>query len=505
MKTNKILFGVLAIGFASLSISCDDFFDRKPTDSVLATESVTTVAEAQVALNGVYRRMTQSAYYGRQFLFYADMKGGDFYVPSSGRSDDALFSFNHEHDRNSYSGYWNGIYSIIMLSNSLLANIERGNVTTLTAADQTNLENIKGQALCVRALAHFDLVRLYGTPYLKSQGSEDGVPVVKRVLDAKDQLQRNSVAEVYAAVIQDFTEAIPLLKTARLNGGFNQYAAKALLARVNLYKGDWDQAYTLAKDVIDNGGYSLYTPANWAASWKSQFGSESIFELYVVNTEADLGNSSPRSFLTPMYVNTSYLAGAVCSDLYLNRLNEDATDVRQALLDIDEYGNPIRNPERSIPGRKGWLRKYDGDGKATGTAVNIKVVRLSEVYMIAAEAAVKKSSPDKANAVSWLNEVRKRAPLLAPALAAESTDALMDKIMNERAKELIAEGHRYFDLMRQGLKVAFDPPKFSEPTIPANGRPAEPFDWNFYKCILPIGVDEINTNPDIRQNPGYSK
>ncbi len=501
----KLLSIIFCISVFFLS-SCDEFLELTPTNSIVASKALTTVNEATVAMNGIYNRITYSNYYGQRMTKYADMRGGDLYVPSNGRSDDSFFLFNHEESRNNYGTMWDVIYKVIMLCNNVIENIENGNVTTTTSAQEAALNDVKGQALAIRALAHFDLLRLYSLPYLKSGApSSLGVPIATRVIAAQEKLIRNTVEDVYTQIISDLTTAIPILKNAKSNGRINQYGAKAVLARVYLYKGDYDNAYTQATEIINSNVYTLYTSANWVNSWKSAFGSESIFELSISTSDAtNLGNSSLTSFYAPMYYNSAFLAGAVASDQYLNLLAEDPEDVRWGVMDLDEYGNPIRNPTRSIPGRKGWIKKYMGDKSDAISATNVKIVRLSEVYLIAAEASLKKTTSNKTAAVSYLNAIRSRAVSLPPASSSASDEALETLILNERSKELIAEGHRFFDLMRLGKTIIFDDPasKFNEPILVTNGRGLT-VTWNFEKIILPISDYERNANPTIQQNPGY--
>ncbi len=501
----------LILAFFVALTSCSGFLDLEPSDSVEKSKAITSVNGANVALNGILRDMTALNYYGRRMVFYADMKGGDFLVPSGGRGDDALWSFNHESNNNAYTGYWNIMYDVILQANNIIENIDAGKVKTMSTAEENTVKDIKGQVLFIRALAHFDLVRVYGYPYLKPGApSTWGAAVVTRTLAYDETLKRNTVEETYKQVTDDLTAAIPLLKTAKNNGYINAWAAKSLLARVYLYKGDWDDAYAMAKDVITNGGYTLYSNANWVSSWKSQFGTESILELVITPSQNDQGTSSPASFLCPKYYRSNNMAAAVASTTFLTALSEDMTDVRWGVMAIDEYGyvTPATSttPEKPalIPNRKGWIKKYEGDGKSTTTATDIKVIRLSEIYLIGAEAALKlqKTTPDLTNAVKWLNDIRKRSPGLAAATTAD-TD-LEDKILNERRKELVAEGHRYFDQLRLGKTITFEEPLFGDPTIPSTGR-GTTVDWNFNKCVLPIGHDEILVNPNIKdqQNPGY--
>ena len=152
--------------------------------------------------------------------------------------------------------------------------------------------------------------------------------------------------------------------------------------------------------------------------------------------------------------------------------------------------------------RKGACYKYmggldlPGDGKATNTAVNIKIIRLSELYLIAAEAAL--HNGDKEAAADYLNAIRSRAPQLAPATAATVSD---DLILDERSKELFGEGHRFFDLMRTNRSIEYNDDFQS---VPVSQR-EKVIDRTFYKIVLPISQDELNANPALesQQNKGY--
>ena len=140
-----------------------------------------------------------------------------------------------------------------------------------------------------------------------------------------------------------------------------------------------------------------------------------------------------------------------------------------------------------------------GDGKATNTAVNIKIIRLSEIYLIAAEAALHSTKQEAGAdaAAGYLNEIRRRSPGLAPATAATITD---DMILDERSKELFGEGQRFFDMMRMGRTIEFND-DFQD--IPVSHR-GKTIDRTFEKIVLPISQDEINANPALenKQSPG---
>ena len=123
MKKFKYII-VLMIG-AVLFTACDDFLDRQPTNSANSATSILDEADAKVAVNGLMRRMISTDYYGRNFIMYADAKGGDLAIRRSGRGLDALYTFSHTQQTNNYSGYWSDLYTTILQTNNIIANIEK--------------------------------------------------------------------------------------------------------------------------------------------------------------------------------------------------------------------------------------------------------------------------------------------------------------------------------------------------------------------------------------------
>lgn len=475
--------------FASLSLSsCSNFLDVKPTESADASVSITSVADAQIMMRGIMSKLSSSNYYGRNFQLYGDVKGGDFTVVSLGRGFDYLYTFNQSESTNNYSGIWTQGYHVLAQINNLLQQIQ----SLKDNGNQDNFDSFIGQALTLRGLIYFDLVRLYGEPYNENK-SALGVPIVTELLDANAQPGRNTVEEVYNQIISDLTTAESLLAKTKSNGFVNYYANKAIQSKVYLYQENFTSALAAAEDVINSNVYSLYSNANWVGSWATQFGSESILELAMLPSEGDLGTGSlGMYFRNKNHGTTSALGYFTASTAFVNLLNEDADDVRKGIMANDELGRP------------GALYKYSGstalagDGKGNSTAVNIKIIRLSEVYLNAAEAALRLSSPNKEKAANYLNQIRKRSPNLD---AATSATVTLDMITNERAKEFAGEGHRFFDLIRLNKTITFDDALGGVGTSHRGGT----IDRTHYKTILPIPLAEINANPVIanQQNPGY--
>jgi len=475
------------IALASLTMfSCKDFLDVKPTDSTDSSVTIQTLADAKVMINGLTRKVAQSSLYGRNMLLYGDTKGGDLTIVSQGRGLDALYVFNHSVNNNNYADFWTDGYNAIMQANNIIKSIDG----LQAAGTELDFNNYEGQALTFRALLHFDLVKLYGKTYTEDPNAH-GVPVVTELLETSALPLRSKVADVYTQIIADLEAAAPLLSKTKSNGYINYYLNRAILSRVYMTMGNYDKALATAEEIIDSKVYSLYSNSEWVSSWANQFGKESIFEITIAKDQGDLGSSSLGFYYLKNKVNNA-LGNFTASDYFLERLGQDETDVRWGIFTDDELE------------RQASCYKYvgsvemDGDGKDTYTAVNIKVARLSEIYLNAAESALKKSSPDKTKAATYLNEIRKRSPKLPLATAATVTEQM---ILDEKSKELYGEGFRYWDMIRTNKTITFN----DEHVGVSMTHREKSINRTFYKTILPIPRLELDANPGLeeQQNPGY--
>lgn len=507
----KINIAILLTVLLAVKLSsCTGFLDVKPSNAIQEEElEIRTRVEAKVMMDGIMRNLVHANYYGRGMMLYGDAKGSDLTIVSQARGYDYLYSFNHSPSSGNGSGYWSQIYFCILQVNTLLQGMEK---TEAAGGIYEDFSLYKGQALTLRALMYFDLVRIYGKPYTYSDApSSLGVPVVTKPIDRYQQPTRATVAEVYSQIQNDLDTAKGLLNSVngktKSNGYMNYYGNRALQARVYLYMGRYADALTVAEEIIDSGVYSLYTNENWISSWGTQFATESIVELGIFPNEADLETSSWGALLLRKgNVSSQIMGWFVASDYYLARLNEGYDGVNESTRDI--RWATMYYDETSTT-RLGSCRKYTGGNhtsgdKGTYSAVNIKVFRLSEIYLIAAEAALLQSSSNKEKAAIYLQAIRKRAPGLAPATAETVT---IEMILDERSRELFMEGHRFFDLTRNKMRIEFNDDFIDVGSVTASHR-SKVINENgafFYKCILPIPKGEIDANPAIgsQQNPGY--
>lgn len=475
ININKIFMAVLLTGSAVLS-SCSDYLTTLPANSLVSDGSISTPEDTKTALNGAYAGLITAStndvtyyYYGMDFLARAEVGGDDTQTNKVGDRTENYYRFT-DRQNNAPQDLWYVPYAVINRVNVLLTAIDNGDVPMTDV-----VKNSKGEALAIRALSHFNLLITYGAPYLKDNGASLGVPVVKEVLVATDLPDRSTVAEGYQAVLDDLTEALGLISDEKNYGHFNKWGVKALLARVNLYKGDYEAAYTYAKDVVENGPYSLIDNADYLAAWGKEENSESIFDLALASTTYS-GNRE----LWGAVVSPSEYGAVVATKAFIDLLNEDPDDVRLGLLVDDKNGT------------KRTINKYPG--REAVTINNIRVLRLSDIYLIAAEAALKKSAPDQDLADNYLYEIRHRANS-----ANTKITATLDLIAKERRKELVLEGHRLYDVLRQGAEITRQGGSHF-----LNGNDLITVNWNDYRTVMPIPQAEIDANPNIVQNPEYN-
>ena len=495
-----IIFAVLGIIAVS---SCSDFLNVKPTNQQQSSASITTAADAESFMTGIMNRLLNGNFYGRNMILYGDAKGGDLTIYSQGRGYDYLYSFNHSASSGSGSGFWTTGYDIILQINTLLENIEK------LEADPNNIEDfgdMKGQALTIRAMLYFDLVRLYGLPYtLYTPTTSLGVPNVVKVLSIEEQPDRATVDQNYKQILADIEAGAKTISKSVTYGYPSYWANRALAARVYLTMGDNANALKAAEEVINSGKFKLYSNEDWVASWGKQFQSESIFELYVLVKEANLTTSSLGAMYSRIQHYSSKVGGYFgASDYWLERMNEDPEDVRWGVMSYDENSESYDEEEFKGKGdRLACCYKYfggtamKGDGKDDPAACNVKVMRLSEMYLIAAEAAL--AEGDAKTAAEYLNAIRKRSPNLAPATAETVT---LEMILSEKSKEFFSEGLRYWDRLRHGDKIEFND-EIMGIDCPHRDKIIDTKTYN--KVVLPISIDEINASPNLadQQNPGY--
>ena len=390
-------------------------------------------------------------------------------------------------------GLWSSAYSAILGCNKVLTAIDEGKFSRDGVSDE-QINNIKAENLFLRALAYFDLVRVYAQPYgyIKANGITGveamGVPIVLKD-DLSARPSRNTVAEVYEnLIIPDLVEAERLMSDSYVRAGVKDVVAtvtkpviQALMARVYLHHEDWQLAADYATKVIKNGRFRLLSGDRFVSMWDGsvdvapQSGSEIIFEVYV--SQSDGSRSDLGDYLTAPEV----AGGAGYGDVRVsNDLIDlyDATDVRLTGLTKTNSKYPGYRWSTKFPGKNGLLA-YN----------NVPVLRISEMYLIRSEAIYRGATVSGVTAIDDLNRVATNRNAEAYA------SVTLDNLFEESRKEFLFEGHIFFDMKR--LQKSLVRTDYDLDPLTKN------IDFPSYRWALPIPENDILYNNNIDQNPGY--
>lgn len=477
MKKYYIIY--IALLTITLS-SCEKLLDKEPTDKLSIEDLFRDVSGAKTALAGAYFNLLSDAHYQRNLMVYPDILAGNikFSKTTNLRLED-IYNAVQNAQESTLNDTYIKLYSELNNVNNIIK-------YTQTAAGSTaEKENIIAEAKCIRALIHFDLVRIFARPFnFTSDASHLGIPLILQPQLFSDPSPiRATVAQTYQAIVNDLKAGIDVFDNNNngvLSGGkkqnyFTKSSAQAILAKVYLYQNNWDNAFNLADELIKSNQYTLLSNANYVSSWSTKVpSSESIFELALASTFTGTSLGSYYEI-----DNTTYRMFAATNDitsLY------SATDVRNRASMFNSV---------ALSGVNYFFTKKYAAGDALSTP--IKVLRLSELYLIRAEAAIEKNIPDFTLANADLNLLRKRSDLSATNLNLNTKSDLTDAILLERRKELAFEGNLLFDLLRKKKDIVrTDVNALTKDLTNTDNR-----------LIMPFPANTVNANRNMIQNQGY--
>ena len=484
MKRNIVLkiYTLLLSVTIGLS-SCKDFLEVYPHDGLVQETAINNMTKANAALNGVYYQLMTAQLYGTDLISWGEVRGDDMGTTRQGDRTTELYEFAHTTPLNYRTSFWSYMYNGLVRVNMLLEAIEKNEIVIETEDDEKILNDIKGQALALRALFHFDIVKTHGEPYLKNKNAY-GAVIADRVILDTEKPQRSTVEDTYNFIVNDLKAALGLVGTEKTPFTFNVWSVKAFLCKVYLYQGNWEEAYNLGKDVVTNGGYTLISNANYTASWSLESTSESVFEIH--SSEAYNADREGIGYVMLPRIGDNGGYGAIsATEDFIALMNEDPSDVRLGIMKTNDQGVD-----------QAYIVKYPGRG-GNSYVNNARVIRLSDIYLMVAEAGL---HAGKSDASTYLNEIRKRAN---PAVS--DVTATLELVEKERRKELVGEGHRYFDIIRNLQNKSVARKGLASNPVVSDEVPV--ISWNnadTHRLILPISQTEIETNPDIYQNAGYT-
>lgn len=496
-----IMMGAMVV---SLSSCGNDWLDLEPSTSV--PTKVETLGEVDATLNGIYSSMQASNAYSGRLVYYGDVTADDMQAVSSTKRTASAYLYGFTKS-NVPSSYWSTPYSIIQNCNVILANID--NIAATDEDLEAKKEDYKGQALAIRGMALFDLTKLFGYPYTHDNGASLGASIVTAVVDKSYMPQRSTVAQCYDQILEDLETSVELLGEEFNKGKINKWAALTLLSRVYLYHGDNQKALDAAEKAIkgaEKNGYQLWSNAEYANAWANDVSAASTNKGEVLFEIINLTTDSPgKESIGYLYSPSGYADACVTASFY-NELSKDPNDVRLKVINVAEKK---QYSSSSIYGR-GYVNKYQPQQGENVEDANIPLIRLSEAYLNAAEAAAKLTADGNdhnADAVKYLNAIVNRAN---PAKTVDANEKVtVDEVLEERRKELVGEGHRMFDLLRNGKAIERKSETNSKLSKTKHSCSKEFMTIakgqdNFYKIVLPIPTAERNVS-HLTNNPGYGE
>ena len=459
----------------AIIMSCSNFTDIQPTHALTPNNAFKTMNDLELHLNGIYSGFQSTGYHALAYGTLPDMMSDNLAenVESLGNYR-TLVDWLYVANDGTISGVWATPYNMINDCNILLANVE---LFKETKTGQRN--RLKSQALAIRALAHFDLLRYFGVSYDRNS-TELGVPV--KTVSNLDKPSRNTVKDVYDQVYADLTQANTLMgsmdqsiNSSADRSRIDAIGVNAILARVAYYAKDFATAVNSASIVI-NSNLGLASITDFPTIW-----SDDVYTNEVI-------------WYIKFFPGDGYVAGDVyfaVNDRVSFKPSQNLLSSYNATTDI-RYASYFSSTTAKRPGQL-IVSKYlgiAGDG-----LTNWKALRMGEMYLIRAEALAKTNQAT--GALADLNTLRTNR-ITGYVNQSLSGSALLTAIAVERRKELFLEGHRWFDLRMAGQGIARGTDCKAPSTVCSLAV-------NSFRFVWPIPQDEIKANANIasQQNVGY--
>lgn len=479
---------------ATILVSCTEL-EVTPTSFITEENFFQTQDDAVASVTAIYASLSidpgEQSLFGRNLYFLTDM-ASDYAaagVSATNPQVRALSSLTHDATSDRVQVAWRQIYNGINRANVAIDNIPRASGSEVI---KTRLIN---EAKFIRGLLYFQAVRLW-----------EGVPIVLHE-PTSIQLEslksrRATVEEVYAQIISDLTaaESLPSTYASSDAGRATSGAAKAILAKVYLTRKDWPNAILKAKEVINGGyGYALFENFSDIFNKAKKNGKEHIFSVQFEPNQAGNGSSGSTFQATSFTGFTATEPADIISDVALFYDIYAAGDTRRDVSYKKQLLNPATGTLYTFP--KPIFSKYLDEtnlANPSNVAINFPLIRYADILLSFAEATNEQSGPT-AEALEYVNQVRRRAfgkPITTPDVTVDlvglTTAQLRDAIREERKKEFVQEGQRWFDLVRWGTLVT------EVKKVTAKNSVSE------RNNLYPIPQSERNIDPvGLPQNPGY--
>ncbi len=491
ISSHKII--LLAVGIAIALTSCNKLTED-PKSVIVSSQFYQTTSDATSAVNAVYSTLNSDPagdfpLYGRQLnLLVENASDNQLYSPSNTNPDvRALGPETYIPSNSRVQKVWQQLYFGINRANVAIDNVPAIQMDTALRA------RLVRESKFIRALLYFNLVRLYGAvPLILHNPSSTNISTLL--------IPRTSTDSVYTQIINDLKDATNLPKTYSTAdlGRATSGAAHSLLAKVYLTRQDWTDAITQLNIVINGGyGYALFPNYYDAFQKATKNGVEHIFS---VQFETNLGEANSTQFLSESFTsfNTGTFPIDIPADSSVYKLFS-ANDTRRAVTFYNTVYNAATG--QNVVFNNAYTPYFNKFvdyslsplSSQSLSAVNYPVIRYADVLLMYAEALNETNEAPTAAAYAAINQVRTRAHIANLTLGLNQSD-FRDSVFLERRKEFIQEGHRWFDLVRQGGTALVD----ALHKLPAKSAASAK------NTLFPIPLVELQQNPKLTQNPGYN-
>ena len=486
MKYKLIIILVLS---HILTTSCEDSLATTPESSLTSENAFSDLGGIEAALVGVYESFQSAEYYVWDFMLLGDIRADNGYGggddPEISQMDLLQITPNNERIFTN----WSNIYNAISKANTVLERVPLVEDASLT---EERRNQIRGEALFLRAYHYFTLVKTYGSVPLVTELPES--------LNPEDtQVPKSSIQDIYTQILDDLDEAISLLPEvfesqgsikARATSG----AAHALAAKANAQSPAKDYEEALRHIQAVENSAANYQLIEYARLFDgvNENSAESILEVQYAG--GDEGNFGPQLLLPFSVSGDRWRKFATPSVDLINAYNalgdnvrRDASFLFESAPWVDEYwGNRF---DSEIPFGFKWK-----NANGFASANNTFLLRYGDIILLKAEALNETNNLELA--VIEVNRIRTRAQL--PELSAAETssqEVLKSVILNERRLELAYEGHRWDDLSRNGVLI-----ETMNNLNEIDLRTGNPVNYNMTeeKRFLPIPLRELDRNPALQ-------
>ncbi len=461
--------------------SCDGFFDTDNREGVDVTGGLTSTPNIRNAMNGTYYNLYYYSFGGNYAVTFGDIATDLTYFNFSTAHFSGIYSYNITEEDSYLQAIWQYGYKVADNATRIIEAYSEI-YDSQVASDKVDLDIMVAEAYGLRALAYLYMSNIYCLPYKVeggvNNGDQLGLVILDKPLGVNDKVSRSTIAQTFDAIISDLNTALTYFDKNTTNRGFKYItpaAVHALKARTYLYMEDYENALKEANTALTlQKGVIVTNADDYKAMYTSlaTAGGETIFAISV-DAANNLSANSPGTNWTKY--------GHMASVEYGKYLN--AQDIRQVLMERD--------------GNLSTGGKYKGVNGNPAVASQ-RLLGIPEMYLIVAEASLKKSAVDITGAQKALLEVAKRNPNIKTVsdLPAAKAD-LVKFIEDERVRELIQEGHRFQDCRRWGKKISAYLTSETTSTYKFNN-------FDVSKFCYPIPYAEVSTGAGVVQNPNWS-